>query len=312
MVIINGMRFSYLRGTLLLFLCQIFCTPAFAWEALPSEKLQKIQIPGAELHYVISGKGQPVLFVHGGLVDYREFQPVAAGLQGQYQTIVYSRRYNFPNKNEDVLTDFSAATEAEDLAALIQGLKLKDLTVVGASYGAYTSLMLALRRPDTVKRLVLVEPPLLEWLQDIPGGPAVFADFQKRCFIPVGKALKEDQADAAIKIVLEFFVGPGAMEKAPPDFVELIRANLKEWKVLTASTNVFPAISREEVRSIRQPTLMLSGGNTYAIGKLIDPEIEKELPNVHRVAIPGGTHDVCAELPESCSAEILKFLTKRE
>jgi non-heme chloroperoxidase len=307
---IIGDRMKLFKAGLLPLLLCSFC---FCLSASPSdlrEDLQKIQVRGVELHYRISGTGQPFIFVHGGLADYRELQPVAAGLSDQYRTIVYSRRYNFPNKNDLPLENFSAATEAEDLAALIHGLKLNEVTVVGVSYGAYTALMLAVRYPDLVARLVLVEPPLMEWLKEIPGGPAVYEDFIRRLWAPVRKALKEDQASQAVKTAVDFFVGPGGMDQLPAEVIEMIRVNLLEWKVLTASTDVFPRISRDEVRGIRKPVLMLSGGNSYDIGKLLDPEIEKQLQNVKRIIIPDGTHDVCSQLPGSCSKEILKFLTE--
>jgi non-heme chloroperoxidase len=297
--------------TVLLIFIPTICSSGFASDIAASNNLQKIEVRGVELHYQMQGKGPTVVFVHGGLVDYREFQPVAAGLSGKYQTVVYSRRYNFPNKNDVILKDFSAVTEAEDLAAFIRTLKLKDVTVVGASYGAYTALMLTLHHPDLVSRLVLVEPPLMGWLKDIPAGPAVYEDFVRRLWEPVRTAFDQDRSDAAIKHVLEFFVGVDGATQVPEEVVEMIRANLKEWKVLLRSTNTFPPVTREEVRKIEEPVLMLSGGNSYAIGKLLDPEIEKQLPNVRRVVIPKGTHDVCVELPESCSAEILKFLQAR-
>jgi pimeloyl-ACP methyl ester carboxylesterase len=49
--------------------------------------------------------------------------------------------------------------------------------LVGASYGAYTALVLALRRPDLVRSLVLAEPPLIHWLPDLSGGQAVYNNF---------------------------------------------------------------------------------------------------------------------------------------
>ncbi len=65
-----------------------------------------------------------------------------------YKVIAYSRRYNFPNHNFPCVPDYSAAVDAEDLAALIMRLKLGPVHVVAHSYGGYAALFLAARHPD--------------------------------------------------------------------------------------------------------------------------------------------------------------------
>lgn len=297
-----------IRSLLVVALLCVCCFVATASEKEPAGELQSLRVRDAEFHYSVVGKGPAIVFVHGGLADYREWQPVAAALSNKYKTIVYSRRYNFPNRNQVPLPDFSAFTEAEDLAVLIQVLKLEPVTVVGASYGAYIALVLAIRYPKLVRSLILAEPPLMEWLKEIPGGPAVNEDFMNRLWIPISAELKKDQSEKAIDTALNFFLGPEASKQLPIEVREMIRVNLKEWKMLTASTNIFPTVTREDVRKIGQPVLMLSGGSSYQIGKLLDPEIEKELKNVQRKVIPNGTHDLCTEFPQACVDEIAHFL----
>jgi non-heme chloroperoxidase len=109
----------------------------------PPAKVQTLltaRVNGVELHYLDRGQGEPIVFVHGGLTDYREWEPVAKQLQNEYRTITYSRRYNFPNDNPLSMTDHSAIVEAADLAALNRYLHLGPMHVVGVSYGAYTAL----------------------------------------------------------------------------------------------------------------------------------------------------------------------------
>jgi hypothetical protein len=60
---------------------------------------------GAELHYLAERNGPAIVFVHGGLADYREWLPVMNRLTGRYPSISYSRRHIHPNpKNQDNLT----------------------------------------------------------------------------------------------------------------------------------------------------------------------------------------------------------------
>src|SRR6266480_6986335 len=63
--------------------------------------LHSVQGPDVTLHYVSVGRGQPVVMVHGGLEDYRAWTAQLAPLaSSHYRAVAYSRRYNFPNRNE--------------------------------------------------------------------------------------------------------------------------------------------------------------------------------------------------------------------
>ena len=83
------------------------------------QQLKKIHVNGVELHYVDRGQGEPVIFIHGGLADYRMWEAQTAAFARDYRTIAYSRRYNFPNTNRRLRPDYSWSVDAQDLAALI-------------------------------------------------------------------------------------------------------------------------------------------------------------------------------------------------
>ena len=276
--------------------------------ASPAGELSKARVNGVVLHYVDRGKGAPVVFVHGGLVDYREWVPVARDLSNEYRTIVYSRRYNFPNDNPVAGSDHSALVEAADLAALNQHLRLGAMHVVGVSYGAYTALELALREPHLVRTLTLVEPPLIRWLRDLPGGAALFDEFYGGVWLRSGRAFDKGDAAGALRISLDYFVGPGGIDRIPPEARSVVLANSREWQALTTSRDAFPPITREQIRSLKVPVLMVSGGKTYPMLRLTDDELERHLQNGRRRIIPNGTHDVCSDEPRVCSAFIREFL----
>ena len=273
--------------------------------------LAAARVNGVTLHYVDRGTGVPIVFVHGGLVDYREWGPVADSLADAYRTITYSRRYNYPNDNPLTSTDHSALVEAADLTGLIRTQRLGAVHLVGVSYGAYTALLVALNQPELVRSLVLVEPPLLRWLPDLPEGQRLYDEFVGGTWEPVGLAFRRGDTTEAMRLTLDFFIGPGGLDTLPAELRSVLFANVREWQALTTSRDAFPAISRAEVRRLDRPVLMISGGRSYPMLRAIDAELERQLPRVRRKVVAGGTHDVCTEQPIVCAREIRSFLASQ-
>ena len=270
--------------------------------------LRKLEVNGAELHYVAKGVGPAIVFVHGGLADYREWLPVMDRLKGRYATIAYSRRHSYPNRDNPVKPEHSPISEADHLAAVIEELGLRPAHVVGVSYGASTSLFLALRHPGLARSLVVVEPPIVSWLPRIAGGQPVLDDFNGRLVTPVRAAFEAGDPDTAFRLTLEYFVGPGAVDQVPAEVQANLRANLRDWETMFRSRDLLPDIPRESLRNLRIPVLMLSGAASYELGQLVDAELERTLPDVRRVMVAEGTHDACSEHPDVCAREIGAFL----
>jgi pimeloyl-ACP methyl ester carboxylesterase len=270
--------------------------------------LRPIPVNGAELHYLARGGGPAIIFVHGCLADYREWLPVMAGLNDRYTTIAYSRRHSYPNRPNPARPDHSPWTEAEDLAVLIAELRVGPLHVVGTSYGAFTGLCLALQHPELVTSLTVVEPPLVSWLSHIDGGQPVFDDFNNRLVVPVRAAFAAGDREAAFAITLRYFAGPDAMDQIPADVQDSLRTNLSDWEVMFRSSDMLPDVPRASLRNLRVPVLMLSGAATYELGRLVDGELERTLPDVRRSMVPDGTHDACVEYPAVCALEIGAFI----
>jgi non-heme chloroperoxidase len=85
---------------------------------------KRAQVDGAELHYFEFGEGEPVVFVHGSIGDYRtwgyQFEPFSAS----YKVISYSRRYHYPNAWTGDGSDYTTGLHTDDLAAFIKSIGL--------------------------------------------------------------------------------------------------------------------------------------------------------------------------------------------
>ncbi|WP_340113282.1 alpha/beta fold hydrolase [Maribellus mangrovi] len=109
---------------------------------------------GNSVYYKISGKGEPLLLIHGNSVSSKMFDSVINTYSEKYQVIVF----DFPghgqsSRLEKFETDFWYYN-SEVANALLEELKLKKINVIGTSGGALVGINLALEHPDKVKFLV--------------------------------------------------------------------------------------------------------------------------------------------------------------
>jgi len=111
-------------------------------------------VNGLKYYYEITGKGEPMLLLHGGLGSIDMFGPVrpllaksrqvvAVDLHGHGRTALGNRHFN--------LIDQGA-----DMAALLKRLGYGPVDVMGYSMGAGVAFQLAVQHPAAVRRLVLV------------------------------------------------------------------------------------------------------------------------------------------------------------
>jgi len=273
-----------------------------------ASRSRDVRVNGVGLHCVEAGHGAPVVFVHMGGQDFRYWEEQLApfALAG-YRVLSYSRRYAFPNRSP-IAEDYTPRTDAGDLGGLIEETGLAPAHVVASSIGACAALYLTADRPELVRTLVLAEPPLLQWARDLPGGEAMFAAFMERVFRRAGDAFRRNDPEQGMRVLMDYFVAPGAFDAFPPRLRRRVMENAGDWAAHTTSPDPFPALDRNAVRALRMPVLMLSGADTLPIHKLVDAELESLLTRVERVVVQGATHDVWGDAPDQCRDLTLEFL----
>jgi pimeloyl-ACP methyl ester carboxylesterase len=276
--------------------------------------LQKIKLNnGVELHYVIKGTGDPVLFVHGSLSDYSYWTREVEKFSKYYKAISYSRRYNFPNHNvpED---HYSAVTDAKDLAAFITKLKLKKVNIVGHSYGALTALFLAKAHSELINSVILCEPPAISLLNYLQGdkadtGKSVFREMQSSMVAPMKQAFASGNEEEGVKIFINYILRDSmSWQNMSPEARKETMKNVAEWDVILKRGEFFPSITPLQIRNIKAPVLLLSGSRTYLFLTLINAELHKLLPNNKQIVLEGASHRMWYEKPEDCRGAVMSFL----
>ena len=179
-------------------------------QSISLEKMLSIEVNAARLTSLEAGSGDPLVFVHGSLEDLRIWRRQVELFSPHYRVIAYSRRYHHPNAAPgDGDPAYTAGLHAADLAGLIEALSLGPAHLVCSSFGGCVALALAVRRPELVRSLVLAEPPLMPWLEHIPGGAPLAAAFYADAWEPAQRAFREGDPEQGIRLFLDGVVGRG-------------------------------------------------------------------------------------------------------
>ncbi|WP_181782755.1 alpha/beta fold hydrolase, partial [Pseudonocardia pini] len=119
---------------------------------------ERVAVNGIELNVASAGEGPPVVLLHGFPHTWRIWSEVIGPLAAQHRVLAPDLRGFGASTMSDQL---DADTLARDLEALLE--RVGRATVVALDAGVPGAFLAALRRPDLVSRLVLIEGTL-------PGG----------------------------------------------------------------------------------------------------------------------------------------------
>ncbi|GAA2570202.1 alpha/beta fold hydrolase [Pseudonocardia hydrocarbonoxydans] len=113
-----------------------------------------IDLDGVRTWYDERGTGDPLVLLHGGLSDSRDFTGNLDALAGHYRTFLPDRRGH--GRTPDVVGPFTGDALAGDVIAFLEQVVGGPARLVGYSAGATVALHVAVRRPDLVERLVSI------------------------------------------------------------------------------------------------------------------------------------------------------------
>jgi pimeloyl-ACP methyl ester carboxylesterase len=123
-------------------------------DAAPPTQWNKINIHGHRIYYAVRGSGPALVFLHGGGDSGEHSFVRQLDLFSEHHHIVAPDQVG-QGRTPEVSGPLSYTAMMEDTAELLRKLKLRHVDIVGFSDGGILALMLAVRHPDLVRRLVI-------------------------------------------------------------------------------------------------------------------------------------------------------------
>lgn len=264
---------------------------------------------GIELHAVHGGEGARLIFIHGAMGDWRSWAPQWDAFSARFDCVAYSRRYSFPNRNDQPSPHHSALDEADDLRRLMDRLGWPDALLVGSSYGGFTALALAAAHPQRVRAIVAIEPPMMKYAYRSAAGAAVADAFRRDVIEPANAAFRAGD-DARGALLMTGGIAGAGHAVTTGEAMQRRLQNVLAMKRLALSSDEFPLLPPQTLARLPMPVMLISGTDTPDVHAAIFDNLCAAMPQARAERISGAGHGVTRDRPDAFNELAIAFLLR--
>ena len=256
------------------------------------------EVSGGKLYYESAGRGPVLVLLNGGGLDCRMWDDQFTAFAELYRVIRYD--YRGSGRSEPATEKFS---HLDDLAGLLDFLKVDIAVLVGASAGGALAMDYTLAHPKRVRGLVLASTGL--------SGHQLSEANQQRIAALLAAAREGNAHDFARKVLDDpYFIpateNPSAREKARQILIENIERFRAEDLALPPARSAAGRLA-----GIGVPALILLGGRDHPEQLAIGEMLESGMSGAKTVVFFGSGHMVNLENPDRFNKTVLEFLAER-
>ncbi len=252
--------------------------------------MPQVEVNNTHLHYQkLGAQGSVVVMLHGLLVGNMAgwYFGAAGDLAHDHQVYMYDLRGH--GLSEQSPTGYDLETMVCDLGAFLDNIQESRVTLVGHSYGALIALKYALKNPERVDRLVVIEAPIP------PSKGAQIETFQSLEPHEILQALPE-QLRSSIQ----------AQKRQAQKFLNRLDFLLFKTDLLK-NLKAEADLSEHELQQLQVPVLLVYANDAQL--KDVGLRLKNTLPKSQISWLSGG-HYLPSERPKEISKEISGFLKK--
>jgi pimeloyl-ACP methyl ester carboxylesterase len=261
------------------------------------------------LYYEETGKGSPVLLIHGFGASTFTWRHIAPELAKTHRVIAVDLK-GFGQSDKPFDSRYSVFDQAALLAQLIEDKDLHNLTLVGHSFGGGIALLLALEANERLKgrlaRLVLLDS--IAYPQNIPV-------FFRLLDVPLVSHLGVSMVPASFQTRVALRIAYFDHSKIDQDEVDTYAAPLKtaagKHAIIYSARQIVPdglAEISERYKTIELPTLILWCDHDRIVPFEVGLKLRRTLPNSTLRLVEDCGHMPQEEQPESTLKLLQDFL----
>jgi hypothetical protein len=273
-------------------------------------RLKTISVNDTILHYSdagplsdLSGNSAPTfLFVHGAAASCNHVAFLRDHLVRDFRVISYSQRFHLPN-HPNPSGVYGADTHARDLVAFMEAFKLKDVILLGHSYGGLVAASAAVIAPHLIKHLFLAEATLPSLVNDNPVYQEII-NIRVHAFENIKAEFESGNPALAVKTLLDYAIGGKGFNTLPEEIKKDMIANAGSLYHLVYQQEPPTIASTEALKKLTMPITLLLGEKCTPMYKAVAEELQKILPTVKQKIFAGVAHDLIFEAAEDCANEI--------
>jgi esterase len=239
----------------------------------------ELQVNNVRLYHEEHGQGPPILCVHGTGGSALMWAAAVPELAGLGRVIVYDRRGCTRSQRPDPYDKTTVAEHADDAAALLAVLGAAPAVVVGRSYGGGVAIDLALRYPECVRALVLLEAA-------IPSLSAEAIAWEESLRQRVLAAAADEVTTTVGETFIRAVLGDAAWEGFPVPIRQMFADNGPA--ILAEINGGFLQVDQAALATVDKPTLLVVAAHSPVAFRQVTDAMAAAMPNSRTFIVQGG------------------------